>query len=160
MLEKDQFTRNKFYENVAKMFLFPCTYEDCKETISWGNVEQHERDCSHRTLRCPYIQRWTNCQASYSSIEEFHGHIIAEHPYYVHYNSIFVLTYPFTASRVYYVSLDEEKFLIYFLTNPSSFFVSSLSSIKKCGKFHFKISVEDSKKNLTFKNMDIVQYEE
>lgn len=46
-------TRNTFLEEIAKHFSFPCSFENCGESISWGNVLKHEEICPFRNFMCP-----------------------------------------------------------------------------------------------------------
>ncbi|XP_044766724.1 uncharacterized protein LOC123322771 [Coccinella septempunctata] len=50
------FKRQKVYEEIAKNFSFPCSYESkgCKQELKWNSVSQHEDSCSFQNNTCPF----------------------------------------------------------------------------------------------------------
>ncbi|CAH1966884.1 unnamed protein product [Acanthoscelides obtectus] len=42
------------YEEIAKHILFPCSNEDCKSRLKWGEVLAHEYVCQFRKTPCPF----------------------------------------------------------------------------------------------------------
>lgn len=44
--------RNFTYERVVKYITFPCSNEGCKMQLLFGEVEMHEKCCSHRKIQC------------------------------------------------------------------------------------------------------------
>ncbi|KAG5869298.1 hypothetical protein JTB14_034050 [Gonioctena quinquepunctata] len=45
--------RNILFEKMAQIAVFPCSFSECGEKLAWGEVEKHEENCEHRTIRCP-----------------------------------------------------------------------------------------------------------
>ncbi|XP_018564086.1 uncharacterized protein LOC108905614 [Anoplophora glabripennis] len=46
--------RNSLYESIGSKLNFPCINEQCKERLSWFEVERHEKSCPHRKIPCPF----------------------------------------------------------------------------------------------------------
>ncbi|CAG9823147.1 unnamed protein product [Phaedon cochleariae] len=45
--------QDDIYEAIAKIGLFPCTYPNCEEILSWGQAAGHETNCPYRIMKCP-----------------------------------------------------------------------------------------------------------
>ncbi|XP_057672572.1 uncharacterized protein LOC130904058 [Diorhabda carinulata] len=45
--------RNILFEKLAEQSTFPCTFPVCEEVLTWGTVEEHEKVCQHKLLKCP-----------------------------------------------------------------------------------------------------------
>lgn len=61
--------RNLCYENVAAYLTFPCSYQNCKVKLCWDQVENHEKCCQYRVIRCVH----RGCKSSIT-IENFEKH--------------------------------------------------------------------------------------
>lgn len=46
--------RNSLYESIGSKLSFPCINEECKERVSWSEVERHEKSCPYRKVPCPF----------------------------------------------------------------------------------------------------------
>ncbi|CAH1966883.1 unnamed protein product [Acanthoscelides obtectus] len=42
------------YEEIAKLIKFPCSNEDCKLRLKWGEALPHEYACQFRKTTCPF----------------------------------------------------------------------------------------------------------
>ncbi|CAH1987132.1 unnamed protein product [Acanthoscelides obtectus] len=60
-----QGTRIEIYEELASHILFPCVNETCTRLLSWGNVANHETNCPHKLICCPFV----NCIDVYEANE-------------------------------------------------------------------------------------------
>ncbi|CAH1966882.1 unnamed protein product [Acanthoscelides obtectus] len=43
------------YEEIAKYILFPCSNKDCRATLGWGAVKDHEDSCLFGLRKCPVL---------------------------------------------------------------------------------------------------------
>jgi hypothetical protein len=76
--------RNTLFEKLAELSTFPCTYPKCEEVLTWENVENHEKICQHKLLKCPVS--WSCTEVV--SIKDLPNHCIKLHRKNVGVNEI------------------------------------------------------------------------
>ncbi|KAG5887938.1 hypothetical protein JTB14_003033 [Gonioctena quinquepunctata] len=119
LVEKGICARNMIYENMAQCHSFPCIYKHCNRTIPWGEVEQHEKECPRRTLRCPLTYR--NCFEKFE-IDQLHNHMTEVHRRNISYDSQFTHIFSSLSSAAYHIVLGDETFFIFIFCEPRSIF--------------------------------------
>ncbi|KAJ8924985.1 hypothetical protein NQ315_001150 [Exocentrus adspersus] len=70
--------RNSLYESIGSKLSFPCINEDCKQRLSWHEVQRHEKSCAYRKICCPF---WA-CRDKNIAMNLLSdaGHFKKEHP--------------------------------------------------------------------------------
>lgn len=78
--------RNTLYESIGAKLTFPCINEECKERLTWHDVQRHERSCQFRKISCPF---W-NCREKDINFTLCNdtSHFENSHPGSVHKNNL------------------------------------------------------------------------
>ncbi|XP_057657719.1 uncharacterized protein LOC130894762 [Diorhabda carinulata] len=78
--------RNTLYESIGSKLRFPCMNPECKDRMSWNEVQRHERSCQFRRISCPF---W-NCRDKNISfiLSNDVSHFETCHPGSMHYGPI------------------------------------------------------------------------
>lgn len=127
-IEKAELIRDTLYEQFAKLFIFPCSYFDCRKMVKFGDsADHHETTCKNKGYVCPIslINRWfarsedkerCDCLETFPEEKEMIEHVETDHVNYLlpgpflHYRYIFL---PFEKRRMF-ISISEGKIAVLF----------------------------------------------
>lgn len=78
--EKQNYTRNEAYEDIATLILFPCKNKKhgCHKKLTMINAEKHEISCKHKQFNCP-TERFQKCPWT-GKMDEIEIHFKEKHP--------------------------------------------------------------------------------
>lgn len=149
------YTRANLFEAVAQQLSFPCTYQPCNKKIAWGFVDQHEKNCPHRTMKCPMY--YHNCSEKIK-VEEIRNHFLERHS-----KNVREMGEPWRVNLdfdyVFLTEMDGRDFLVYILHLNDLFSISVLCTGRSA---YAKFSVKLVKDNfsVSFEDMKVVRYDE
>lgn len=126
--QKKTIVRNKLFEDLAELFLFPCKYAEqgCDIKFKWGETLEHETNCPsimENAITCPTLPvgscKWKGL--STRLMEHFkaeHKESVVKHPYNTNYHDNWIITdlkqLVKTSSRIFIMSAHGFIFLIRF----------------------------------------------
>ncbi|XP_023012974.2 uncharacterized protein isoform X1 [Leptinotarsa decemlineata] len=134
--------KNVAFENLMKLVLFPCTFPDCEEKLTWENVEAHEKECRHRTIKCPIH---SNCN-DLIKIENIEFHFENSHGGYLFRDTISDLTMKFGDYSVALLIKDKIPFLLQRKVDES-YCHFHIFSLKPKTDYYFEIKMSSPKTN-------------
>lgn len=152
------YTRIRLFEDVAQHFSFPCSYLKCDKKIPWGMVEEHERNCPHRTMKCPIY--YQNC-SDVGRVDKLLDHFKAKHSNNIREaDSTWELNAQY--DYVFLTQIDKQIFLVYVLHLEEIFSIAVLAMERsKYNKFSVKLLPStDDKFAVYFDDMPVVRYDE
>lgn len=151
------YTRTRLFEDIAQHLSFPCSYTQCDRRVPWGLVDEHERNCRHRTMKCPIY--YQNC-AEVIQVDKFGQHFAEKHSKNTKtVDSVWELNVEY--DYVYLVQNDNQYFLVYVLHLGGVFSLAVLAiEHSKYTKFNAKLLPSTGKFAVYFDDLKVVRYDE
>ncbi|XP_074037204.1 uncharacterized protein [Leptinotarsa decemlineata] len=152
-VKNGEWVRNQVFESVAECLMYPCMY--CGEIVPWAQVEQHETNCEHKTILCPFT--YTGC-AEDVEIPDIEAHVRDQHPRKLFRDKI---TYEINIRKQttpLLLIVEDSQFIVYILRD--SIFVGHLGPIREYSFFNVDFSSENGNRCVSYKNKDIVEFNE
>ncbi|XP_018571889.1 uncharacterized protein LOC108911434 [Anoplophora glabripennis] len=157
-LDEHRWNRNHLFEEVAQFLYFPCSYTTCKKKIPWDEVEEHEKNCLHKTIKCP-LSKYCEC------FELIPVDQIGEHFKDKHDENIItadMMAYGWEAyskcNYIFLIQIENEHFFVYIQQGTRIAVLATRST--KYVKFNVKLKIS-SKNNFTvsFYDLPVVLYD-
>lgn len=108
-----KWTRNDFFEAVAKHVSHPCSYAQCNKQLNWNRVKQHEINCPHKSIRCP-LEGADNC-TEMVRLNQLRQHFVDTHEdIKIIEDNCLSLDYT-NKNTLYLLKMQDDYFFIYML---------------------------------------------
>lgn len=159
MVKCQTYTRNRLFEDVAQHLAFPCSYAQCDKSIPWGLVDDHERNCRHRTMKCPIY--YQNC-SEIIRVDHLLQHFENKHSKNIRTaESVWDLNVGY--DYVYLVQYENQYFLVYVIHLGGAFSLAVLAmEHSRYTKFDVKLlpSTDSDKFAVYFNDLNVIRYDE
>ncbi|KAJ8929367.1 hypothetical protein NQ314_017948 [Rhamnusium bicolor] len=144
------------YEHLAKLMSFPCSYKECNVKIPFGEVKDHEKSCTHRTIVCPKA----NCHDSFK-IWSIASHFKEKHNDLFH-SSNFCIKNVYAYYNVDVLEKNGKTYVSLFDFDDSNFGISICSTDSSNSNYQYEVrlSSDNSKYLVSISNQNIIPFNE